>query len=55
MLKLSSWDTVILPASPGFYNHPKSIDDLIDFIVSRILDQLKIENTISKRWTGNEI
>ena len=55
MLKLSTWDTVILPASPGFYNHPTSIDDLIDFIVSRILDQLKIDNNISKRWTGNEI
>ena len=55
MLKLSTWDTVILPASPGFYNQPKSVDDLIDFIVSRILDQLKIDNNISKRWTGNEI
>ena len=55
MLKLSSWDTVILPASPGFYNHPTSIDDLIDFVVSRILDQLGIENNISKRWTGEEI
>ena len=55
MLKLSSWDTVILPASPGFYNHPNSIDDLVDFIVSRILDQLGIENNVSKRWTGDEI
>ena len=55
MLKLSSWDTVILPASPGFYNHPTSIDDLVDFIVSRILDQLGIDNNISKRWTGEEI
>ena len=54
MLKLSTWDTVILPASPGFYNQ-HAIDDLIDFIVSRILDQLKIDNNISKRWTGNEI
>ncbi len=55
MLKLSSWDTVILPASPGFYHNPNSIDDLVDFIVSRILDQLGIDNNLSKRWTGEEI
>ena len=55
MVKLSSWDTVILPASPGFYNKPKSIEDLIDFIVSRILDQLGIDNNLSLRWTGEEI
>ena len=55
MLKLSSWDTVILPASPGFYNIPQSIDDLVDFIVSRILDQLGLENDVSKRWTGEEL
>ncbi|RAH15727.1 MAG: aromatic acid decarboxylase [Methanobacteriota archaeon] len=55
MLKLSSWDTVILPASPGFYNIPKSIDDLVDFIISRILDQLGIDNNVSKRWTGEEL
>ena len=55
MTKLSTWDTVILPASPGFYNHPKSIEDLIDFVVSRILDQLGIDNDLSSRWTGEEI
>lgn len=41
---------VVLPASPGFYGKPKSVDDLIDFIVSRVLDQLGIDNRISKRW-----
>ncbi|HJM55013.1 MAG TPA: UbiX family flavin prenyltransferase [Poseidonia sp.] len=55
MAKLSSWDTVIIPASPGFYNHPQSIDDLVDFIVARILDQIGIEHQIGKRWTGEEI
>lgn len=55
MAKLSAWDTVIIPASPGFYNHPKSIDDLVDFIIARILDQIGIEHDVGKRWTGDEI
>lgn len=50
MLKLSKSGAVILPASPGFYIKPKSIDDIINFIVSRILDSLGIENNICKRW-----
>ncbi|MGB1818324.1 MAG: flavoprotein, partial [Candidatus Poseidoniaceae archaeon] len=40
MAKLSSWNTIIIPASPGFYQHPKTIDDMVDFVVSRILDHL---------------
>lgn len=55
MAKLSSWDTIIMPASPGFYNHPQSIEDLVDFVIARILDQLKLEHQIGKRWTGDEI
>jgi len=55
MTKLSSWGSIIIPASPGFYNHPKSIDDLIDFIIARILDHLDIEHQVGKRWTGDEI
>ena len=55
MAKLSSWDTVILPASPGFYNHPESIEDLVDFVVARILDHLGIKHSLGKRWTGEEL
>ena len=55
MAKLSSWDTVILPASPGFYNHPESIEDLVDFVVARILDHLKIKHSLGQRWTGEEL
>ena len=55
MTKLSSWNTVIIPASPGFYNHPETIDDLVDFIIARILDHIGIDNDIGKRWTGEEI
>ena len=55
MAKLSAWGTVVIPASPGFYNHPKSIDDMVDFVVARILDQIGLKHSIGKRWTGEEI
>ena len=45
----------MIPASPGFYNHPQTMDDLIDFIVARILDHLGRDNDLTKRWTGEEI
>jgi 4-hydroxy-3-polyprenylbenzoate decarboxylase len=41
---------VILPANPGFYNKPKTIDDLIDFVVARVLDRLGIEHSVGVRW-----
>ncbi|MBU0532090.1 UbiX family flavin prenyltransferase [Candidatus Micrarchaeota archaeon] len=44
---------VILPACPGFYGKPKKVDDLIDFIVARVLDQIGVKHKLSKRW-GNE-
>ena len=40
----------VLPASPGFYSKPKSVDDMIDFIVARVLDQIGVRHTLSKRW-----
>jgi 4-hydroxy-3-polyprenylbenzoate decarboxylase len=42
----------ILPANPGFYHQPKTIEDLADFIVARILDHLDIEHSLVTRW-GN--
>lgn len=50
MLKLSRMDTVIMPANPGFYNKPASLDDLVDFMVARILDQLGIEHQLQPKW-----
>lgn len=50
MLTLSRLGAVILPAAPGFYHRPASIDDLIDFIVARILNQLNIEHALMPRW-----
>ncbi|MDI5934096.1 flavin prenyltransferase UbiX [Halomonas kalidii] len=50
MLSLARMGAVILPAAPGFYHQPKHIDDLIDFIVARILNQLGIEHRLMPRW-----
>ena len=51
MLKLARLGVVMLAANPGFYHQPQSLDDLVDFVVARILDQLDISHTISKRWS----
>ena len=50
MLKLSRLGVVILPPNPGFYQGVNSVSDLVDFIVARILDQLRIDNSLSPRW-----
>ena len=55
MTKLSNWGVVVLPASPGFYHSPQNIDDLVDFVVARILDQMGIDHNLGKRWTGEEV
>lgn len=54
MLKLSRMGAVILPPSPGFYNHPQSINDVIDFVVAKILDHLGIEQNLQPRWGDPE-
>ena len=55
MTKMSTWGVIILPASPGFYHKPNSIEELIDFVVARIMDQLDIEHKLGKRWKGTEV
>ena len=50
MLKLTQLGALVLPASPGFYMQPQRIEELIDFIVARILDQLGIEQDLMPRW-----
>lgn len=54
MLKLSRMGAVVIPASPGFYHHPQTIDDLVDFVVARILDQLGIGQDILARWGSDQ-
>ncbi len=50
MLKLAHAGAVILPPNPGFYNHPQSVQDLVDFVVARVLDQIGIEHQLMRRW-----
>ncbi|MCL4116603.1 UNVERIFIED_CONTAM: hypothetical protein GTU68_044268 [Idotea baltica] len=50
MYKLSTMGVTIMPAAPGFYHQPKSIEDLVDFMVARILDHLGIEQGLVPRW-----
>lgn len=50
MLRLRQAGATVLFAAPGFYQRPTSIDDLVDFVVARILDQLGVENALAARW-----
>jgi 4-hydroxy-3-polyprenylbenzoate decarboxylase len=50
MLRLSRAGAVILPANPGFYHEPKRVEDLVDFIVARILDHLGVKHDLMQRW-----
>lgn len=55
MLKLSHAGATILPASPGFYHRPKSIEELVDHLCFRILDQFDIPHSSKSQWTGEEV
>ena len=50
MLKLSRMGAVILPANPGFYNKPQTVEDVVDFMVARILDHLNIAQELQPKW-----
>ena len=50
MLRVRRAGAVILFAAPGFYNEPESVDDLVDFLVARCLDQIGVENALTRRW-----
>ena len=50
MLKLARMGAVIMPANPGFYFRPQSIDDLVDFMVARVLDHLDLKHQVQPRW-----
>lgn len=50
MLKLARLGAVILPPNPGFYHHPQCVEDLVDFVVARILDHLNVPHKLMARW-----
>lgn len=54
MLRITRAGATVMPAAPGFYHHPRGIDDLVDFVVARVLDHLGVEHALARRWTGKE-
>ena len=52
LLKLSRMGVKILPACPGFYHRPKTMDELIDMLVGKICDSLRVEHHLFERWQG---
>jgi len=54
MLKLARLGVTILPANPGFYHRPEKVDDLVDFVVARVLDHLHIAHTLMAAWGAQE-
>lgn len=55
MLRLTHAGARILPASPGFYHRPKTIEDLVEHLCFRILDQFDIPHSKKSQWTGDEV
>ncbi len=54
MLKLAQAGAVILPPNPGFYHHPQTVEDMVDFVVARILDHLEVGHVLMPRWGEKE-
>ncbi|HYB83824.1 MAG TPA: UbiX family flavin prenyltransferase [archaeon] len=52
MLKLARLGAVILPASPGFYHEPKTVNDMVNHVIGKVLDVLGVESKLYKRWSG---
>ncbi|MCG2721416.1 MAG: hypothetical protein L6290_05290, partial [Thermodesulfovibrionales bacterium] len=50
MVQAAKAGAQILPAMPAFYHHPKTIDDMINFVVGKVLNSLRIEHTLFKAW-----
>ncbi len=54
MLRAAEYGAVILPAAPGFYHRPRTVGDMVDFVVGKILDVLGIEHGLYSRWRSGE-
>jgi 4-hydroxy-3-polyprenylbenzoate decarboxylase len=53
MLKLARMGVTIVPPVPAFYNHPQTVDDIVNHIVARVLDQFDLPAPFAKRWDGH--
>ncbi|MEZ0323394.1 MAG: UbiX family flavin prenyltransferase [Hydrogenothermaceae bacterium] len=54
MKKVTMAGAVVMPASPGFYHRPKTLEDMVNFVVGKILDQFDVKHSLYKRWRENE-
>jgi len=52
LVSVTEAGAVVIPAAPGFYHKPQKIDDLVDFLVQRIIDQVGLDIEIARRWDG---
>ncbi|MDF1501597.1 flavin prenyltransferase UbiX [Roseisolibacter sp. H3M3-2] len=52
MLRVTQAGGIVLPAAPGFYHRPTTIDELVDFVVARVLDLFDVEHDVGRRWGG---
>ncbi|MBC7189647.1 UbiX family flavin prenyltransferase, partial [Candidatus Aerophobetes bacterium] len=52
LLKLARIGVIVAPPIPAFYNNPESIDDIVNFVVGKLLDCIEIENNLYRRWNG---
>jgi 4-hydroxy-3-polyprenylbenzoate decarboxylase len=50
LLRLARLGAIVLPAMPGFYHRPRTVEDLVDHVVGKILDRLDVEHAIGRRW-----
>jgi 4-hydroxy-3-polyprenylbenzoate decarboxylase len=54
LLRVTRAGAIVMPAAPGFYHRPEKIDDLVNFVVARILDHLDVPQTLAARWGGED-
>jgi flavin prenyltransferase len=55
MLELAQAGAILCPANPGFYHLPQTVDDIVNFVVARILDLLEIPHSLAQRWSGESV
>jgi len=52
LLALARMGAIVMPLAPGFYHSPRTIDDMVDFMVGKVLDALGVKHDLYRRWTG---